>query len=98
LRLVKHGLKSVLVQRAIAFLAAGYTRLVHRTTSWSEEGREIAERHWREGRPFVVCFWHGRMLMTPLHWDRRVPLHVLISRHRDGQLLAQSVRRLGFPT
>jgi lysophospholipid acyltransferase (LPLAT)-like uncharacterized protein len=51
--------------------------------------------------PCIFAFWHGRMLMLPRQY-RRVRgrrtrgLHMLISRHGDGRLIALAVRLLGI--
>lgn len=43
----------------------------------------------------IYAYWHGRMLgLVFTHRFRSA--HVLISRHRDGELLARIVKRLGF--
>lgn len=56
---------------------------------------------WRELRlrrqPFIFAFWHGTML--PLVWTHRgegVP--VVISEHRDGEIIARIVEKFGFKT
>ena len=44
---------------------------------------------------FVV--WHGRLL--PLSFTHRNQhIHVLASEHTDGEMLGQTIRRLGFGT
>lgn len=50
---------------------------------------------WDTGRPVILAFWHGRQLMLPLgyHGPR---LSILISEHRDGELIHRIVRRFGF--
>ena len=48
-------------------------------------------------QPFIFAFWHGTML--PLVWVHRgegVP--VVISEHRDGEIIAQIVEHFGFRT
>lgn len=49
--------------------------------------------------PSIVTFWHGRMFLLPFvlrEYAEKVA--VLISRHRDGELIAQIVERMGFKT
>lgn len=49
------------------------------------------------GQPFVFACWHGELL--PLLWHhRRQGVHVLISEHRDGELVARLAQGLGFST
>ncbi len=42
----------------------------------------------------VLTLWHGQML--PILWVHRQPTGVLISEHRDGEIIAQIVSRFGF--
>jgi hypothetical protein len=49
---------------------------------------ERVEALWAEGQNVIVAFWHGRQLMMPLA-ARRPKAAVLISEHRDGELIAR---------
>lgn len=49
------------------------------------------------GRPAVLCFWHGRMVMMPFAYFGRGAC-ILNSRHRDGELISRAIRRLGIET
>lgn len=48
------------------------------------------------GRPFIGAFWHGRMMMIPLGWQRMAPMHMLISAHHDGRIIADAVAYFGI--
>ena len=77
-------------------MGALYIRLVHATGNWKHEGFQIPEKFWAEGKPFIACFWHGRLMMMPYNWRRDVPFYMLISGHADGQLIADTIGRFGF--
>jgi len=48
-------------------------------------------------QPFIFAFWHGTML--PLVWMHRGEGEpVVISEHRDGEIIARIVERFGFRT
>jgi lysophospholipid acyltransferase (LPLAT)-like uncharacterized protein len=47
-----------------------------------------------QGR-YIYAFWHENILVPAYHYGRR-DIHVLISKHADGQLIAEVVRHLGF--
>jgi lysophospholipid acyltransferase (LPLAT)-like uncharacterized protein len=50
-----------------------------------------------EGRRCIFAFWHAGIL--PLAWIHRGRgVVVLVSRHRDGQLITRIIERLGFAT
>lgn len=52
---------------------------------------------WRRGENGIGAFWHGRLLMTPLVYGGR-RLKILISSHRDGELITRTVRHFGLET
>lgn len=95
---VKRVLASPPVQAIVAWAAAQYIRLVFATSRWTVIGAERAAGLKSAGRPLIGCFWHGRMLMMPKIWTFPTPMHMLISRHQDGQLIARTIGHLGFPT
>ena len=49
----------------------------------------------RAGRPFIFALWHGQLL--PLLWHHREEgVIILISEHRDGELVARAAESLGY--
>ena len=44
----------------------------------------------------VYTLWHGQML--PVVWAHRQPTSVMVSEHRDGEIIARILGRLGFGT
>jgi hypothetical protein len=50
---------------------------------------------WEKGDNFIFCFWHGRLLMMPFA-NLRGKGKVLISRHRDGELIARVMTFFGL--
>ena len=88
-------LRSDGLRRALCRLIAFYIRLVFATSRWSIEGAELPRRLHREGRPFILAFWHGRLLMMPMAWQRLAPMYMLISAHRDGRIIADAVSYFG---
>jgi lysophospholipid acyltransferase (LPLAT)-like uncharacterized protein len=51
----------------------------------------------RERRPVVFALWHGDMLPL-LYQHRGEGVSVLISEHRDGEMIARVAKSLGFRT
>ncbi len=100
MRALKAILRNERVRGALCRLGTLYIRLVRRTGRWDLRGVETLDRLAAEGRPFIGCFWHGRILMMPYAWrdGRHRDLHMLISSHRDGQLIARTVAPFGIHT
>jgi lysophospholipid acyltransferase (LPLAT)-like uncharacterized protein len=55
-------------------------------------------RHLRaERRPVILSCWHGELL--PLIWHHRAQgISILVSEHRDGEIIARVAERIGFGT
>ncbi len=83
---------------ALSWLAASYVRLVFHTGRWAFVDTDDLDRYTSAGRPLIVAFWHSRLLMMVFGWYVRQPMAMLISRHRDGKLIAETVARFGIRT
>lgn len=85
-------------------LMAGYLRLVYATLRWTREGQEHAQAVWAESlrlkRGAILAFWHSRVPVAPPTWPQgpdKPEIRVLISQSRDGEFIARTVGKLGFP-
>ncbi len=87
--------RSRAVQGAFCWILARYIRFVYLTSRWQVLGRSSAEAMVAEGKPFIVAFWHGRLLMAAPGWWGQRPMTAMISRHRDGELITRTIRHLG---
>jgi lysophospholipid acyltransferase (LPLAT)-like uncharacterized protein len=78
--------------RLTCWLVQAYVRLVYRTGHWTVEGASFPQAIRAAGGAFILAFWHGRLLMMPMAWRHLAPMHMLISSHADGRLIAGAVR------
>jgi lysophospholipid acyltransferase (LPLAT)-like uncharacterized protein len=92
---LRHLLRHNRLRRLACWVIHCYIRFVYLTTRWSVEGSEWPQRLRAEGRPFILAFWHGRLLMIPMAWRRLAPMHMLISAHPDGRIIADAVSHFG---
>jgi hypothetical protein len=83
---------------AVCWLAARYIRLIRRLGRWRIEGTGHPEALIDAKRPFLVAFWHGRLLMMSEAWPWSAPFAMVISQHADGELIARTIATLGFET
>jgi lysophospholipid acyltransferase (LPLAT)-like uncharacterized protein len=70
-------------------------RLLSRTMRLRCEGMEHVDRLLGQGRRMIIAFWHAQQLMMPLA-HRGFEAHVLISQHRDGELIRRIAARFGL--
>lgn len=96
MKLVKRLGRSPKLRAGLCWLASVYIRLAHVTGRWRIEGDALPNTLWDAGKPFILAFWHGRLLMMPKIWRHDVPIHMLISQHRDGELIARTVAHFGI--
>lgn len=102
MRLSKRILSNSVTQSIMSAIAAMYLRLVYFTGRWQVIHGSVPEAYWTSGKPFILAIWHGRLLMMPYCWtqDRGTDggrvFHMLISAHRDGQLISKTIGRLGL--
>ncbi|MEQ8319391.1 MAG: lysophospholipid acyltransferase family protein [Rhodospirillales bacterium] len=92
----KKVVKSTPVRRAVCWLGAQYIRLVWATSRWELIGKEHFDALYDNDQPAILSFWHGRLLMAPYTWQKPRPFKMLISGHRDGELIANTVSHLGI--
>ena len=89
--MLKRILNSPFVQSALGRLLGLYMLLVGNRTRWKHINREAVEKVWAEGGPAVICFWHGRIVLSHVGWGIRQgaqPARVLISNSREGAVAA----------
>jgi len=84
------------MQGLLSAAAAAYIRLVYRTNRWERVGYEITDHPLADHYRAIVCFWHGRLLMMPYAARGSRPFYIVVSDHRDGRLIARTVRRFGI--
>ena len=94
----KKILRTKLAYSVICWIGAKYIKFVSFTNSWSFINKKYVENLWKKNEAFILCFWHGRLLMMPLSWNKKKKINVLISTHSDGQLLSKTVKHFNIET
>ncbi|HXO21185.1 MAG TPA: DUF374 domain-containing protein, partial [Thermoanaerobaculia bacterium] len=79
----------------LSLVAAGLIRALRRTVRLRYHGEERIRGWERSGERFILAFWHRHLLLMPYAYRGR-RISVLVSRSRDGELIARTVARLGI--
>lgn len=87
--------REALWRRLAPPMIAALIRGVGRTMRIEEINVEAIAQRWRRGEGSILAFWHGRQLMLPLVY-RGSGIDLLISRHRDGELISRAMQSFGF--
>ncbi|MBI2213700.1 MAG: lysophospholipid acyltransferase family protein [Acidobacteria bacterium] len=75
-------------------VASAFMRLLHSTVRVRHAYAGRIEEMNKSGRPYLLSFWH-RYLLLMVFSRHRKPIIVMISRHKDGELIAKTMERFG---
>jgi lysophospholipid acyltransferase (LPLAT)-like uncharacterized protein len=96
--MLKRLLSSPLAQFLVGRILGGYMLLVGWTTRWTRINRRAAEEIWAAKGPAIICFWHGRIVLSHFGWaigKGAQEVRVLISHSREGGIVAAATRTVG---
>jgi len=95
----KRFMRSHAVKRIIGWLVAAYMTLVKHTTRWEIRRADQVADIAGNGKGVIALVWHSRFMMLTAAWKKRFQLpYVLISRSRDGDIVAHTSHFLGLKT
>lgn len=79
----------------LSALAAGFIRGLRATVRLRHHGDAELRGREARGERFILAFWHRHLLLMPYAYQGK-KISVLVSRSRDGELIARTVARLGI--
>jgi len=92
-------MRSNAVQITLGWFVAAYMTFVKYTTRWDVERADQVQPIIDGGKGVIALVWHSRFMMLTSAWKKQYQLpHVLISRSRDGNIVAHTSHRLGLKT
>ena len=94
--MVKYIAGFKLTQLLISLLGSLYVLFVYKTSTINLKNRKNIDRLFKKKESFIYAFWHDQLLICPLTWQSEFEIKVLISKHRDGDIIARLISKLGF--
>lgn len=87
--------KSAWLERLVPYLIAAVYHTLQRSIRW-----QVVGHVYRPGQKerYLYAFWHARLLMIPRLTQGNWHGYMLISEHRDGGFIADTMRLLGIRT
>lgn len=79
------------------WLAAVLVRLIGATWRIERHGHDPSDPRLRSSEPSIFALWHSQLLAL-IYTHRGRDAVVLVSRHRDGELVSRLLERLGYRT
>ncbi len=83
-------------QNALGLSIASYVKFVHLTSRFTQRRADIPERFWSADDTFICATWHGQNIMLSSFWHNWRAIKIIVSKHGDGEIIAQLVRHLGL--
>lgn len=97
---MKAFFRSAFIQHSLATFFAAWLKFCYATIRWTSEGQDMAEGVWAREGGAILCFWHAQIPMAPQCWPQaphRQDMRALISLSADGEFIALTVQKIGFP-
>ena len=95
----KRLLRRPRVQSSLGWGVAQYMRLIKRTTRWDMRYAERVSHILGSSTGVIALTWHSRFLMLTAAWKaNELDPYVMISRSRDGAVVAGTCKALGLKT
>jgi lysophospholipid acyltransferase (LPLAT)-like uncharacterized protein len=88
---------STLLKQAVPALAPHLVRGLLSTCKYRTVHGDVGEFLWKD-KPFIGISWHKDILFALDYFRRRKKIVVMVSRSRDGELIARSLERMGYRT
>ncbi|MFY9874562.1 MAG: lysophospholipid acyltransferase family protein, partial [Rhodomicrobium sp.] len=71
-------------------LAARHIRTVHATSKIIREPADL-DSYLEKITPMIVAIWHGQFLLLPLIKPKTVPVHSMVAKHADGEMIGRAL-------
>ncbi|MHB8482368.1 MAG: lysophospholipid acyltransferase family protein [Nitrospiria bacterium] len=88
-------MKNKVLRNVLPFFGFLVLVLLRMTMKIKMVGREIVNDYFINDKHFILAFWHGRQLFMPYSYHGK-KIHILISRHGDGEIVSRAMRYYGF--
>ncbi|MEE2525348.1 lysophospholipid acyltransferase family protein [Hyphobacterium sp. HN65] len=91
---------SAVLQTALSWVLAKYMQVCAASKRWERRGTEHRDVCTQTGDGFIAAFWHSRITLSFMGWDRKAPQTptMLISRSKEGDFIARFARNLSIAT
>jgi lysophospholipid acyltransferase (LPLAT)-like uncharacterized protein len=88
--------RTLLTSGPVLGLGRGLVRALTATLRLREYRAAGLEARWLAKQPVIYTVWHGQILLLPYLYGRRLRIHALTSRSRDGEILARFIQGFGI--
>jgi len=94
--MLKKLLKNFLIKKFLSICGALYIYFVYISSKKKFINKINLEKLLNEDISFIYALWHDQLLLSPFTWQSKKRIDILISNHRDGDMIADLIKLHGF--
>ncbi|MFZ4125201.1 MAG: lysophospholipid acyltransferase family protein [Rickettsiales bacterium] len=95
---MKKAKKSEELHPLVSWLLSTWLRVIYATARVRMQIPEAALPYMKGEKQAIFCFWHGRMILHVFKKPKGRDMRVMISRHRDGQIITDVLKHFDIGT
>ena len=94
--MIKTFLKNYFIKKFISLVGALYVYIVYISSQKTFINKDNFDKLILENKSFIYALWHDQLLLSPFTWQTKNRIDILISKHKDGDIIADLIKYHGF--
>ena len=94
--MIKKFLKNYFIKKFISLVGALYVYIVYISSHKTFINKDSFDKLILENKSFIYALWHDQLLLSPFTWQTKNRIDILISKHKDGDIIADLIKCHGF--
>jgi lysophospholipid acyltransferase (LPLAT)-like uncharacterized protein len=94
--MIKNFLKNYFIKKFISLVGALYVYIVYISSQKTFINKDNFDKLILENKSFIYALWHDQLLLSPFTWQTKNRIDILISKHKDGDIIADLIKYHGF--
>ncbi len=96
--MLKRFLSNLFIKEVISIIGLIYILITYYTSRVIFSNKANIDLLCEKDENFIYAFWHDQLLMCPFTWKNDFDILVLISKHKDGDIISKVISYLSFKT
>jgi len=94
--MIKNFLKNYFIKKFLSLVGALYVYIVYISSQKTFINKDNFDKIILENKSFIYALWHDQLLLSPFTWQTKKKIDILISKHKDGDIIADLIKYHGF--
>ena len=94
--MIKNFLKNYFIKKFLSLVGALYVYIVYISSQKTFINKDNFDKLILENKSFIYALWHDQLLLSPFTWQTKNRIDILISKNKDGDIIADLIKYHGF--